>query len=334
MKEIELSIIIVNYHSADYVMACMRSIVDQTSGLSYEVIVVDNASWDGCAERLASEYPGSIFIQSGHNVGFARANNLGAEHARGAVLLFLNPDTEVMDRAIERLYAAFLGLDRPGAVGCRLLNTDGTLQTSCVQPLPTVLNQLLDAEVLRKWFPKAELWGTAALSGDRSAPAEVEAVSGACIMLRRDVFERVGGFDSAFFMYGEDLHLCFKTRRAGCHNYHVGAAEIVHHGGGSSQATRSDFSTVMMRESVSRLLLKSRGKFYSQCYRSTLTGTAVCRLLLLIAFFPAYLMQTKRCEWKSSFVKWMAILRWGVGLEKWTGRYGQLERAASQTAAR
>jgi hypothetical protein len=239
-----------------------------------------------------------------------------------------------MDRAIERLYAAFLGLDRPGAVGCRLLNTDGTLQTSCVQPLPTVLNQLLDAEALRKWFPKAELWGTAALSGDRSAPAEVEAVSGACIMIRRQVFEKVGGFDPAFFMYGEDLHLCFKTRQAAHHNYHVGAAVIIHHGGGSSRKTHSDFSTVMTRESVSRLLLKSRGKFYSQWYRAALTGAAVCRLLLLIAFSPAYFMQTKMCEWKSSFGKWMAVLRWGVGLEKWTGRYGQVERTAHQAAAR
>ncbi len=319
----DLSIIIVNWNSRDYLRKCVTSILATTSEIEFEIVVIDSASFDGCSEMLAGEYPDVVFVQSYQNLGFARANNLGAERARGNALLFLNPDTEVRDRAIERLYAAFRDLQSPGAVGCRLLNTDGTLQTSCVQSFPTVLNQLLDADVLRRWSPNLRFWGTAALNGNRSAPAEVEAVSGACVMLRRQVFEEVGGFDPDFFMYGEDLHLCFKTRQAGFHNYHVGAAEIVHHGGASSQRGRSSFSIIMMRESVSRLLLKSRGKFYSQCYRFALTGTALCRLVLLTALFPVWSMRAKNSQWRSSFGKWAAVLRWGLGLEKWVGRYGQ-----------
>ena len=123
----DLSIIIVNWHSADYVEACVQSIREQTAAVNYEVIVVDNASYDGCGERLAHEYPGIIFVQSQCNLGFARANNLGSEYAQGPVLLFLNPDTEVQDRAIDRLYAHFQTLPDSGVAGCRLLNSDGSV---------------------------------------------------------------------------------------------------------------------------------------------------------------------------------------------------------------
>ena len=169
----ELSIIIVNYNSADFVLACVRSICEQRCTVAYEVIVVDNASYDGCSERLAQYYPHVIFVQSQSNLGFGRANNLGARHASGEVLLFLNPDTEVRDRAVDCLYEHFQKLEKPGAVGCRLLNSDGSLQKSCVQALPTVLNQVLDADWLEQLFSKSDFWGTAALYLNRIEPSKV-----------------------------------------------------------------------------------------------------------------------------------------------------------------
>jgi GT2 family glycosyltransferase len=323
----ELSIIIVNWNSANYLRGCLSSIYQHITNLNFEVIVVDNASYDGCKDIVAGEFPLAKFVQSDQNIGFARANNLGAQFAQGSVLLFLNPDTEIQNKAIERLYTYFLRLPDPGVVGCKLVNSDGSLQTSCVQSLPTILNQILDAEVLRRLFPKAGLWGTAAFFKDGAA-VEVEAVSGACMMIRREVFELVGGFSSDYFMYGEDLDLCFKVRRAGFRNYHVGVAEVVHHGGKSSQQTRSNFSTVMMRESVSRFLRKSRGAFYSGCYRSALTAAAVIRLVLLIILFPAWAAQGRSYGWSASFRKWIAILRWGIGLAQWPRQYKQLEHKA------
>ena len=328
---IELSIIIVNWNSADYVMACIQSIYKQTSELSYEVIVVDNASFDGCDERLASEHPSVIFVQSQCNLGFARANNLGVMYARGSVLLFLNPDTELRDRAIEFLYTHFQSLPDSGAVGCRLLNSDGSLQTSCVQSLPTLLNQMLDAELLRRWFPKAILWGNAALFEGGTAPAEVEAVSGACIMIRHEVFDRVEGFSSDYFMYGEDLDICFKARRVGFRNYHVPKAVIVHHGGGSSQQTCNNFSIIMMCESVSRFLRKSRGGFYSSCYRLVMSGAALIRLALIGVLFPVWLAKRRTHVWSAAFRKWFSILRWGFGLERWVRRHGQIEQACANS---
>ena len=154
----DASIIIVNWNSRDFVLACVRSIRSQTRNTQVEVIVVDNASFDGCERALSDLDPTVRFIQSDSNLGFAGANNLGAGHATGKYLLFLNPDTEVLDEAIDRLAAYMETLADVGVLGCRLLNTDRTLQTSCVQPFPTIWNRLLDAGILQTHFFKHRAW--------------------------------------------------------------------------------------------------------------------------------------------------------------------------------
>jgi hypothetical protein len=318
MSDIDLSIVIVNWNSADFVLACVRSIAAQTTDITYEVIVVDNASYDGCGEQLAREFPGVVFLQSDHNGGFGVANNFGAQRARGRVLLFLNPDTEVRDRAITRMYRHLEAIPGAGVLGCRLLNTDGSLQTSCVQALPTVWNQMLDADVLRRCFPRADIWGTRALLRTAGAPEQVPAVSGACMMMRREVFEAAGGFSPVFFMYGEDLDLCDRVRKAGHRNHYAGDCEIVHHGGGSSRLVRSTFSVVMMRESVKLLLLRSQGRVACGAYRAALVMMACIRLLVLAVVFPVWLVRHSWRSWSSSFRKWAAILGWGLGLDRRT----------------
>jgi GT2 family glycosyltransferase len=329
----DLSIIIVNWNSSDFVQACIRSIRAQTIVVKHEVIVVDNASYDGCGERLSCDYPDVIFVQSQINFGFGRANNLGVQNAKGDVLLFLNPDTEVKDRAIDHLYEQFMKLDHPGAVGCRLLNSDGSLQISCVQSLPTVLNQVLDADVLQRLFPRSSLWGNTAIFGEGSEPTEVEVVSGACLMIRNNVFERVGGFSPEYFMYGEDLDLCFKARRTGLRNYYIGSAVIVHHGGGSTNRSGSNFSNVMMCESVCRLLRKTRGRIYSNCYRVSMCCAAVIRLTLLGTLFPFWWARGNNRGWNAVIRKWFGILRWGLGLERWIRKYDQPPTATTKTTA-
>jgi GT2 family glycosyltransferase len=325
MKHKDLSIIIVNWHSADYVLECVRSIEEHTMAVSYEVIVVDNASFDSCEERLALRYPDVIYVQSQFNLGFGRANNLGAEHSKGEVLLFLNPDTEVVDRAIERLYEIIQKLDKAGAVGCRILNSDGSLQRSCVQTQPTILNQVLDADLSQRLFPKSFLWGKAVLFKDEKAPAQVDVVSGACLMIRKNVFEHIGGFSTDYFMYAEDLDLCFKTHQANFYNYYINSVEIVHHGGGSSNQTASNFANIMMRESVFRLLRKTRGRMYSYCYRIALSSAALIRMALLGGLYPAMLSRRRRGRLNAAIGKWLHILRWGLGLEGWVRKYDQIK---------
>jgi N-acetylglucosaminyl-diphospho-decaprenol L-rhamnosyltransferase len=147
MKQVpELSIIIVNWNSKDFVRKCVQSIMANLMDFAFEIIVVDGASYDGCGEMLMREFPEVRFIQSDKNVGFARASNLGFEQSSGNCLLFLNPDTEVVGPAISILRTALLELDQAGIVGAKLLNTDGSVQTSCIQAFPTILNQL--------WMPR------------------------------------------------------------------------------------------------------------------------------------------------------------------------------------
>jgi GT2 family glycosyltransferase len=323
VPRIALSIIIVNWNSREYVKKCVASINAHTPGMPYEIIVIDSGSFDGCNGMLQRTYPQVRFVQSQVNVGFGRANTLAAGCARGSVLLFLNPDTEVTDGAIDEMYCQLRIRSDAGVLGCRLLNSDGSLQTSCVQAFPTIANQLLSVDFVHRWFPKTSLFGNGALFDRESAVTEVEAVSGACMMMRREVFESVGGFSAEYFMYGEDMDLCFKTRRHGLHNYHVRDSVVIHHGGGSSRHAVSRFSAVMMVDSVNQFLRKSRGALHSWGYRLGSAFAAVVRLVVLCVLAPAALVRGSMGRWHAIVEKWHAILRWALGLEHWTTDYNR-----------
>ena len=201
----DLSIIIVNWNSADYVKTCLASIFRAPPGLSFEVIVIDSGSNDNCGAIIARNFPAVKFIQANDNLGFPKANNRAYSCAKGDVILFLNPDTEIRGGMILNLWQSLRHLPQAGIVGAKLLNADGTVQTSCIQSFPTILNQVLDSELLRRWFPTARLWGMAALFKEGMQPEEVDIVSGACLMVKREVFERVGFFSTYCFMYVEDV---------------------------------------------------------------------------------------------------------------------------------
>jgi N-acetylglucosaminyl-diphospho-decaprenol L-rhamnosyltransferase len=321
-EPLELSIIIVNWNSAAFVRQCVSSIRSETTGLTYEILVIDNASFDGCEKMLSAHDPAVRYLQSQKNVGFARANNLAFEAARGASLLFLNPDTEVAGPAIQRLHRALRELPAAGVVGARLLNGDGSLQTTCIQSFPTIVNQMLDFECLRRLWPESELWGMAPLHRTGRGVDEVEVVSGACLMIGREMFERVGRFSEDYFMYAEDLDLCHKVRRAGGKNYYVPEASVVHFGGSSSSShATSNFSSVMMRESVWRFLRKTRGEFYGLSYRGSILVAACCRLGLLGACFPLQALRRRQRVWSGSFRKWWAILLWSLRRVEWVKQY-------------
>jgi GT2 family glycosyltransferase len=311
----QLSIVIVNWNSAEYVQTCIESIVTETKAVKYEIVVVDNASFDSCGERLQGS-PDVIFVQSQENLGFGGANNFGVQRTSGEVLLFLNPDTEVLNGAIDRLFDRFQHTAKVGILGCRLLNTDRSVQTSCVQAYPTAINQILDIQILRQMVPQWQLWRTDALFSRSDVPAEVEAISGACMMVRRDVFQQLGGFTPAFFMYGEDIDLCAKARHAGLRNTFAGDCEIVHHGGGSSRKIPSTLSVLMMCRAIALVLRRWQGPSASIAYRVGLTISACARLFILALAGPVWLCADGYTSWIGTTRKWLAILGWAVGLNR------------------
>jgi N-acetylglucosaminyl-diphospho-decaprenol L-rhamnosyltransferase len=308
----QVSIVIVNWNSAEFVRRCIDSIRRDTGDLAYEIIVVDNASYDGCGPMLQQHCPDAIYIQSDRNRGFAKANNLGFEASRGESLLFLNPDTEVIGPAIVQLHCALQQLPGAGAVGAKLLNADGSVQASCIQSFPTVINQVLDFEYLRRKWPESELWGMAALHRPTASVAQVEVISGACLMVRREVFQRVGRFNENYFMYAEDADLCYQVRCAGWKNYYVPDATVVHFGGSSSRQAASSFSAVMMRESIWQFLRRTRGAYAGIFYRWAMALAAIFRLGLLGVLMPIQAVRRPARIFPSPIRKWWAILPWSV----------------------
>jgi len=312
----------INWKSAVFAAQSLRSIYASTEHIRFEVLIVDNASYDGCEEMIRREFPLVRFIQSKENRGFARANNLAFEHSKGRLLLFLNPDTEVLEPALERMMVCLESLPTAGVVGPKLLNSDGSIQASCVRSFPSLLNRFLDIDVLRGLFPKASLWGNRVVFEDGRDPVQVEAISGACLMIRRSVFESVGCFSREYFMYGEDTDLCYRVQRSGWKNYFVGEATVIHHGGQSSNVqSDNQFSSIMMRESLFKFFRGHRGGLYARIFQLTTGLAALCRLSVLMVAMVLPLGEVRRHSISVAFGKWLRVLRWAIGLESWVKQF-------------
>lgn len=306
----KLSILIVNWKSKDYLRECLFSIRSTRDALTLQIVVVDGGSFDGCAEMIAREFPEVDFVQSPTNIGFGRSNNLGFQEVTGEALLLLNPDTELQAGALKELMAGLLDLPDAGLIGARLLNSDGSLQLSSVHSLPTPWNAAVDSDWLRRrwWRINGPLPG--------SKPVEVEAVSGACMLLRSEVFRRLCGFDPRYFMYAEDMDLCLRIRRSGLKIYHVPRAVVLHHGGGSSKTQFSRFSVVMIREAVGVYFRSNFGRFQAGQYRLLMGGAAAARILALVGTWLVASKANRNARW-GSILKWWAVVRWSLGMEGW-----------------
>jgi N-acetylglucosaminyl-diphospho-decaprenol L-rhamnosyltransferase len=309
----ELSIVIVNWNSGQYLRACLQSIIDQASELAYEVVVVDNASTRDDLDKLAADFPFIRLIKNRSNIGFARANNIGFQNTCAASVLFLNPDTYITGPALQLMLDVLTRQRDAGIVGCRLLNSDHSVQTSCVLRYPRLLNQALGADALHSRFTRLPLWGLAALSEQTSKPVSVEAVSGACLMIRREIFERVGLFSQEYFMYTEDVDLCYKVARAGWRCYHVGGAVVIHHGGGSSRLRPTNtWAAVIQCGAKLQFIRTTRGVTYGYLYRLVMAASAVVRLLVLTGASVAPKDHNRHQRVRAAIAKWVAIFCWSL----------------------
>jgi len=308
----ELSLVFVNWNSVDFLRECVGSIYESTPGISFEIVVVDNASPDAGIETIKDRFPNITLIKSEKNLGFAGANNLGFRNSTGAYVLFLNPDTKLVGPAISLMMDRIKSLPDAGIVGCKLLNTDLSIQLSSIQKFPTILNQLLDIEYLQLRWPGCPLWNLKPLLSPDVKISKVEVISGACMLMPRNIFEQVGMFSEEYFMYAEDIDLNFKVNRAGFSNYYVGDATIIHFGGGSSsQQGVSQWKTVMKYRAMRRYYRKTRGPVYESMYRAAMGGSAAVRLILLACAYPL----GNRKAIKDTAEKWRAVLKWAVGIQ-------------------
>jgi GT2 family glycosyltransferase len=332
---IDLSVIIVNWNSAEHLRKCLSSIAADQNSPDLEVLVVDNASYDGSAEMVRRQFPWVRFIQSAENLGFAGGNNLARQHAQGDTLLFLNPDTEVFPSALKRMLVRLWASPGVGAVGPRLLNSDLSLQTTCLQAFPTFWNLLFDADALKVMFPRWRIWGMRPLFSNGTDADVAGMISGACLMVRRDAFDHVEGFSPEYFIYGEDLDLCYKLKNAGWTLKYVDSAEVVHHGGQSTKSrSESGFGDVLIRQAVYNFVRKTRGAFYAKLCRMAICISAIIRIsiLTLLRVAPTNISRSKALQHRAR--KWVQIFRWSVGSLPWTDEYNPASVTAPEPRSR
>lgn len=236
---VELSIIIVNWNGGELLRSCLRSIARYPPSVAYDIVIVDNASSDDSVAWLRSaEVPAILpridlhLIENRDNTGFSKANNQAITFSQAPMLFLLNPDTEIIDGAIDTLIACLKSDDRVGACGPRLLNTDGSLQHSVWRNPPTAWEIIVSGVGLWRLLPR-RFRGELLLGGhwDHETRRSVPSLFGAAILARRAMIDQVGGLEERFHMYGEDDEWCLRIRRAGWLLMFEPAAAVVHHGG-------------------------------------------------------------------------------------------------------
>jgi GT2 family glycosyltransferase len=315
-----LSVIYVNWNSLELLQKSILSVIEFTLQENLEILVIDNASIESGFGGLVDLSPRLQSFLLVENLGFAKANNLGAEKASGDTLLFLNPDTEVTRGAIDRMQLHMRRLPDAGIVGARLVNSDGTVQLSSIQRLPTILNQVLVSDLLLRLWPDCPLWKLGPLFRRTSEPVQVDSISGACMMVRKSVFERVGGFSEDYYMYAEDLDLCYKVACAGLSNYYCGDVTVIHYGGGSSNRQNlNQWATRMKFRAMVLFFRKTRGAAYSLVFRMTMLAVALCRLGILGIALVVVWRDQNRTSLRWSWSKWMTVLKATVRLPRVSG---------------
>jgi len=238
---VDLSILIVNYNVKEFLQNLIHSIYKAASDLSYEIIIIDNASDDGSVEFLQEKFPGIKLIVNDKNLGFSKANNIGLSIAKGKYILLLNPDTIVQEDTFEKMISFFERTHDAGMAGCKILNPDGTLQLACRRSFPGPWTSFCKVTGLSNLFPNSRLFARYNLTYlNENETYEVDAISGSFMMIRREVLDKVGKLDEQFFMYGEDLDWCYRIQKADYKVYYVHETQIIHYKGESTKRSGID----------------------------------------------------------------------------------------------
>lgn len=305
-----MSVLIVNWNTCEMTLACVESLYRETSSIRFETILVDNGSTDGSSTAVAEAFPQVRLLAETENHGFARANNIAAEVATGRYLLLLNSDTVVLDGAVDRLMA--FARERPEARlwGGRTVFGDGSLNIGSAWGAQTMWSAFCFATGLTLMFPNSNLFNSEGLTAwRRDSEREVDIVSGCFLLIEAELWRELGGFDPAFFMYGEEADLCRRARALGARPTVTPAATIVHYGGASG-TLRSDSSVAICRAKVA-LARRSMGPWAAGMTRRLIAAGVAVRHLTYSALTrlrPAVAPQARlwrevwarRAEWLSS----------------------------------
>jgi len=301
---VELSIVIVNWNGGVDILQCLASLQAGGWVAAAEVVVVDNGSEDGSVAQIRRAFPSVTILEAGANLGFARAANLGWRRARGEFVLFLNPDTNVPAGALERALQYMRAHPQVGVTGVKLLNHDGSLQVSCWNFLSVpmlVCDNLLRLPILPRSLTGRflyRLW-------DHGTTRAVDWVCGACMLLHRSVLEQVDGFSEDYFMYGEDMDLCYKVRRRGYAVVYYPEAAIVHYGNRSGEKRWAERREAEIVRAELTFLRKYRGRFAWRLFRVLAGGT----FLIKAAFFFLRSCNSREEKWRTEAARYWQMAK-------------------------
>jgi GT2 family glycosyltransferase len=271
---VDLSIVILNYNTREHLRTCLWSLLAEGSTsfnggpIEAEVVVVDNASADGSGEMVRTEFPWVDLISSPRNGGFAFGNNQALPHTSGEAILLLNPDTVIPSGGIAALFDRLRAHPEAGIIGPRLLRPDGSMHLACRRSFPTPSIAFYRLSGLSRIFARSPRFARYNLTYvDPRLAIEVDSVCGACMLVRRSVVERIGLLDERFFMYGEDLDWCLRTRREGW-TVRYEPSIVVHHQHGAASRSRALRTTYHFFRAMDLFY----GKHYVDRYHPLVTG--------------------------------------------------------------
>ncbi len=270
----DLSIIIVNYNVKEFLENLLNSIVPATVGIETEIFVIDNASSDGSKDIIEQKFPHVKCVWNRENLGFAKANNIGLKMATGKNILLLNPDTILNENTLKVMISFMDNHAEVGMAGCKILNPDGTLQLACRRGFPGPWTSFCKVSGLSNLFPQSRLFARYNLTyRDENQSYEVDAISGSFMMIRKEVYDAIGGLDEDFFMYGEDLDLCYRVQKAGYKVYYVHETQIIHFKGESTK--RSSVNDTANFYNAMRLFVRKHFAAYLFVEAILMLGIAV-----------------------------------------------------------
>lgn len=244
-EQVSVSILVISYECKDMTLRAIETALGNTQ-TTCELICVDNASRDGSAEAIRERFPEITLVASAENLGFAAANNYAASLARGRRLLLLNPDTEVPEGAIDRLWEYAERTPAAGIWGGRTLFGDGTLNLSSCWNFMTAWTLFCRAAGLTWVFPRSEFFNGESIGGwQRDSEREVDIITGCFLLIDHSLWRKLEGFNPDFFMYGEEADLCYRARKLGARPRISPDATIVHHGGQSEPSSADKLIKVM-----------------------------------------------------------------------------------------
>ncbi|MCC7374076.1 MAG: glycosyltransferase family 2 protein [Verrucomicrobiales bacterium] len=314
----DLTIIIVNWNTRDMLLACLQSIREFHDGFRLQTIVVDNDSSDGSRDAVERGFPEVELINSGGNLGFGRANNVALARVESPRICYLNPDTELRPGALKAMMEVLDRQPEVGGVGCRLIDAAGNTQALGLQAFPTPWREFVRlaiySEKLGRRFPGWFRWADAHRSG------YLLKIYGACLIVRKEITDKIGAFDDRYFMYCEDVDLCRRIIEAGWKLYYVGDPPILHHGAGASSKAPGAFAILMTCQSISQYMEKYYGTVGAIAHRFLVLLAAILRsgtvwTLILLRRMTGRAPATSL---EHSAKRFRFLFRWALGLQKAT----------------